>query len=353
MSKRRMQVRRVRGQSGFTLVEMLVVISIIVVLAGLLLPAVQAAREVARRASCGNNLKQLGIATRSFEASKRYMPAARSFPALGLPYVKPATWDTDSTGGTNGIGSDLHQSWVHALLPELDRRDMADQMRVTLQADSGLPANLTIPVAAATGGRLTVLYCPSDTTNDDTESLLSYGCNAGRVDAPNSTYPFDWFANGCFETRLKGRADTFPEPLKSASDQARDGQSNTILFAENIDLFDWRMATNEFEVGVVWLDYTDATVQSTFPGLNRDAGDDSLYSAGPNVWHARPSSGHPGGFMFCMMDGSTKFVAENIDYTVYARLMTSNGAKYYEPGTKVQNPTILLDQRNPIRDSEY
>jgi prepilin-type N-terminal cleavage/methylation domain-containing protein len=348
------QVKRRRVSLGFTLVEMLVVISIIVVLAGLLLPAVQAAREAARRAQCSNNLRQLGIAVRSHETSKTHLPASRSFPALGLPYLKPTTWKPDSDGSTASVlDSDLHQSWVHTLLPELDRRDMADQMRVYLQADPGLPANPTRLVADATGGKLTVLYCPSDSTNDDTESLLSYACNAGRVDAPNTTYPFDWFANGCFEPRLKGRSDTFPEPIKSTSDQAKDGQSNTILFAENIGLFDWRIATNEFEVGVVWLDYTDATVQSSFPGLNRDAGDDSTYPTGPDVWHARPSSGHPGGFMFCMMDGSTKFVAENIDYTVYARLMTSNGAKYYEPGTKNQNPTILADQRNPIRDSEY
>jgi prepilin-type N-terminal cleavage/methylation domain-containing protein len=353
MRMRRMPVRHIKRRRvslGFTLVEMLVVISIIVVLAGLLLPAVQAAREVARRASCGNNLKQLGIATRSHETSKTFLPAARSFPALGLPYVKPTTWDLDSTGASGSGISDLHQSWVHALLPDLDRRDMADAMRVYLHQDPGLPTNPTRRIQDAAVGRLTVLLCPSDSTNDDTDSLLSYGCNVGRADAPNTTYPFDWPANGCLDTRLKGRTDTFPEPTKTRSDEARDGQSNTILFAENIDLFDWRIANTEFDVGVIWIpDWTIAA----FPGLNRDAGDDSTYPAGPDAMHARPSSAHPTGFMICMMDGSTKFVAENIDYSVYARLMTSNGAKYYEPGTKTKVPAINAYQTQPISDGAY
>jgi len=356
MRMRRMPVRHVKRRPvslGFTLVEMLVVISIIVVLAGLLLPAVQAAREAARRIQCANNLKQLGIAAKSFETSKTFMPPARSFPALGLPYTKPPLWDSDSSGGSGTGVSDLHQSWVHSMLPELDRRDMADAMRTALQA------NPLLPVASAIGGRLNVVVCPSDSSNDDVESLLSYGCNTGMPDVPNSTYPFDWPANGGLNTRLKGRNDTFPEPPKTRSDEAKDGQSNTILFAENIDLFDWRIATSEPAVGVVWLNYFDSTVQSNFPGLNRDAGDDSTYPGNPDIWHARPSSDHPGGFNFCMMDGSTKFVAENIDPWVYARLMTSNGAKYKEPGTNAPlvvagpNNDPLDIQTTVLRESEF
>jgi prepilin-type N-terminal cleavage/methylation domain-containing protein len=350
MRMRRMPVRHVKRRRvslGFTLVEMLVVISIIVVLAGLLLPAVQAAREAARRAQCSNNLRQLGIAVRNNETAKTFLPPARSFPALGLPYAKPLTWNEDSDGSTTSvIDSDLHQSWVHALLPELDQRNLADTMRVALQA------NPSLPVANAVGGRLTVVSCPSDTTNDDTESLLSYGANVGMVDVPNTTYPFDWPANGCLDTRLKGRNDTFPEPKKTRSDEARDGQSNTILFAENIDLFDWRIASTESQVGVVWLNWNDPSF-SSFPGLNQDAGDDASYPAGPDIMHARPSSGHPGGFMFCMMDGSTKFVADNIDYTIYARLMTSNGAKYYEPGTQNKDAVVGPAQTVPISESDY
>jgi prepilin-type N-terminal cleavage/methylation domain-containing protein/prepilin-type processing-associated H-X9-DG protein len=336
-----MNVRR----SAFTLVEMLVVISIIVVLAGLLLPAVQAARETARRVSCSNNLKQLGLATTQFQTNKQVLPAARSFPEFGPPYVKPDNWNTDF---------DLVASWVHSLLPYLDRRDMADAMRTTLQAS---PATR---VRDAVGGRLTVLICPSDTTNDDTDSLLSYACNSGRADVPNTTYPFDWPANGALTTRLKGRLDTFPEPPKSATADFRDGTSNTILFAENIDCFSWQIANSEFDAGVVWLDWTDPAFATNFPGgpsgaLNVGAGDDVTYPAGPDVWHARPSSEHPGGFQFCMADGSVRFVSDTINYGVYARLMTSNCKKYNEPGLAPGNtvPALQTEQQKVLVESEF
>jgi len=328
---------RVPAAAGFTLVEMLVVISIIVVLAGLILPAVQMAREAARRAQCSNNLRNLGLAAQQFETNKQYLPASRSFPSIGPPYVKPDNWNTDFN---------LVSSWVHAMLPELDQRSLADTMRQTLQAAP------TTPIMGAAGGKLSVLICPSDSTNDDTDSILSYGCNSGRTDVFNPPYPFDWPANGAFTTRLKGRLDTFKETPKTAKADFNDGSTNTILFAENVDLFSWQIANTEYDVGVVWsIDTTNAS----FLQLNRGAGDDASYPAGPtDEFHARPSSEHPGGFQFCMADGSVKFVAETIDYSVFCRLMTSNGLKYDEPGAQnSQIPAIQAMQRTPLNETEF
>jgi prepilin-type N-terminal cleavage/methylation domain-containing protein/prepilin-type processing-associated H-X9-DG protein len=333
-----MKLRR----SAFTIVEMLVVISIIVVLAGLLLPAVQAAREAARQASCKNNLKQMGLAVRQWETSKTFLPPSRSYPSVSPP-TSPNLWSDRP---------DRYVTWVHVMLTELGRPDMFDELRRQLQAD--LPG-MTLAVPDIIGGRLAIVQCPSDTTDDDLEERISYGPNVGCVDntTPNAGMPFDFAANGCLDNRIKGRNDVFPIFKTASADISRgDGASNTILFAENVDLIDWRIAPFEANVGVVWGDPTAVTV-----GLNQFAGDDPspLAASPPDVNYARPSSEHPGGFQFGMVDGSVRFVAEGIDYTVYCRLMTSHGSKYQIPGVgqpPVGDP-ILLMQRNPVRESDF
>jgi prepilin-type N-terminal cleavage/methylation domain-containing protein len=93
-----------RRQRAFTIVEMLVVISIIAVLAALLLPAVQAAREAARRMQCANNLRNLATATQQFESAKNYLPASRTF--LSIPGTTTAKYAPDlwSRAGTTSPG---------------------------------------------------------------------------------------------------------------------------------------------------------------------------------------------------------------------------------------------------------
>ena len=130
--------------AAFTLVEMLVVISIIAILAALLLPAINGAREMARRASCSNNLKNLALAVQQFDQAKGQLPASRTFwnnptyltkvPASG---GVPANWNSTSPQlATNHI-----LSWVHEIMPYIEKQTIRDQIE---NPTGGLKAGVAI-----------------------------------------------------------------------------------------------------------------------------------------------------------------------------------------------------------------
>jgi len=125
-----------RNRSGFTLIELLVTISIIGVLVSLLLPAVQAAREAARRTQCLNNLKQIGLALHMLHDSRREFPSA-------FGYQSAAS------------ASQPQHSWFVELLPYIEQRALADQYRLDKKFDD----IENLPVIE---GTLTVMRCPSD-----------------------------------------------------------------------------------------------------------------------------------------------------------------------------------------------
>lgn len=329
-----------RKSRAFTVVEMLVVISIIVVLMGLLLPAVQAARESARRIQCGNNLAQLGKGIVQYEVNKGFLPPSRSYPSASPPYVRPASYNNSAHTIT----------WVHSIFFAI-KADAKQDLDAILSG-GGAPSTLTTG-AGRQPFDIKVLMCPSDMTNLSDPGKISYAVNGGRDDMlpPNGTYGFDWPENGVFDNRLKGSGENHKIYQTTLGDISNgDGASNTIMLAENPSLGTWHQISTEYDVCVLWQPI--APPGSPTIGLNRD-----YMNSAADLDHARPASFHPGGFNVVMCDGTVHFIGESLDYSVYVRLMTSNGMKMKDPGSNANSFDLTTSPYNdwvkPISEDSY
>ena len=181
-------------RTGFTLVELLVVITIISILVGLLLPAVQKARESARRTECLNNLRQMALATIEWKDRFRRFPGA--FERL------PST-------GTDSPSADLWATWSVSLLEDLEQTALYDRH-----------------LAGEYEGRFVNMFrCPSDSAKPRTGPVTSYVANGGR---PGS-YFTEKVANGVFLNRIAAESASINDG------SIRDGQEYTLAYSENVD----------------------------------------------------------------------------------------------------------------------
>jgi len=191
-------------RQGFTLIELLVVISIIGVLVGLLLPAINSAREAGRRAQCQNNLKNVGLALAQFSTGKN------SFPNSGIFFedaqtVNPQDPTTSSvfqaiklqdnpTGITVGpIAIKWARSWVVAILPFLDQADLSNAWNLEgsyLDNPTGGGAATEASNYTIGNTALAILRCPDDLNAQDGKGNLSYVCNGGFSRFP--AVPLAW-----------------------------------------------------------------------------------------------------------------------------------------------------------------
>ena len=337
--------------AGFTLVELLVVIAIIGVLVSLLLPAVQAAREAARRSTCTNNLKQLGLAVLNYEVAKKIFPTSE-----GWSGAAGGTAEEDNVNLAIRAGKKLSgKGWILTILPQLEQAPLYDQFRsggaFEGQFVSGICRNpregfgltskkggISVPELMKT--QLSALQCPSDdsvkdlsaeqfqwapcevaTTSykgvlDDTwlglDALYSNNLTAN----PSGKYEESPTNRDCHRgTRCRGMfyRNTWLQPVKMAS--ITDGTSNTLMIGEDVPEFNYHSAA--FYSNGDWC-------SCNFPINN-------LMNFPPETvarewWTSQGfRSRHAGGVHFCLCDGSVRFLADSTDSVVYRTKCTRNG----------------------------
>lgn len=294
---------------GFTLIELLVVIAIIAVLIALLLPAVQQAREAARRSQCKNNLKQYGLGLHN------YHDVHRMFPIAGQ------NWGNPSIG------------WQPRILPFMDQAPLYNQINFSLaQAwDTTLPDG-----SKARQHNVPYAKCPSDPESNLNRSDWAFGSYCGSLGSqrtPSASGSCNrWLTQGVNYDN-NGTSDHGNDLNKVSGmfgrlgpsigiHQVSDGTSNTIFVGE--------ILTDCNDHQGIWWDYNQAgnAHASTSVPLNdmttcpnsKKITDPACTN--PNNWNFSWGfrSSHTGGAHFLMVDGTVRFVSENIDYNTYQRI---------------------------------
>ncbi|MFO0788138.1 MAG: DUF1559 domain-containing protein [Pirellulales bacterium] len=339
-----------RPRRGFTLVELLVVIAIIGILVALLLPAIQAAREAARRAACSNNLKNVALAVLNHHDVKKHFPVNMG---IGKDYPNEAPAGT----AQSGVG------WILNTLPQLEEQALYDQFqqggafegsyqtgRCRVPAlNVGLASNKNgVIVPALMKMQLNVLQCPSDASvkqlsNNQYEWV---GCDVATTsykgviddtwanelgggtfsnDTPaqyrsgiyTEPTPIGTSDHDCHrDTRCRGVffRQSFQRPVTIA--KVSDGTSKTLLIGEDVPAY------NKHSVAF----FSNGSWCSCNTPLNYGLGQDpEIFST--NAWFDAQGfrSNHPGGAQFALVDGSVRFIVENVDNVMYRTSCTRNG----------------------------
>lgn len=313
---------------GFTLVELLVVIAIIGILVALLLPAVQAAREAARRTSCNNNLKQFGLALQNFHDIYQNFP--------------PGLTDDD----TANLG------WGTYILPYMEQTNLYDKFSDNLAAGTAPVAMFVVkggshPNIDSWGGNPCALRIDFGANQPYTQQVMSnYLCPSSAL--PNKDN------NGYGASSYVGNGGTEVIAFSSFACGAPQGIMTGVFSndAQNTTTFVYGMAavtdgtSNTLMVGEIGKSQNvtpNKTTDGNFPlwaGGNNDGGCNAKYIgahirlAGPNFNINRPpvdqqsdvsfGSFHPNGAQFVFVDGSVHFITQYIDTTVYSNFANRN-----------------------------
>jgi prepilin-type N-terminal cleavage/methylation domain-containing protein/prepilin-type processing-associated H-X9-DG protein len=301
-----------KSHLGFTLVELLVVIAIIGVLVALLLPAVQAARESARRARCANNLRQLALGCHNHEQVLGTLPRGGTEP--GLPV--PAGANDESCCGENGA----YWSWIARVLPYVEQDNLYKQ--------ANIPTNTIGQSKAQVATPLQIVYCPSSNATAKMTMMNPADFTAGTVIVAVTNYKGNQGSNWDVGQWINIRFGTVREGMRQGDgvlfrndaralptlrlNQITDGTSNTIMIGEVIP---------EVEDRNSWAYTNGAYATCAIPLNAKDVGGKWFP---PGQWQNNYSfrSRHPGGGQFAFCDGSVRFLNDNIAIQTYRALAT-------------------------------
>lgn len=329
---------------GFTLIELLVVIAIIAILVALLLPAVQQAREAARRSSCKNNLKQLGLAIHNYHEVSNQFPLS---PTNIYDGTQP-NWNNASRG-----------TYLVQMLPYVEQSaifDALDFRAVGTPWVAGLPGP-TVNLEAQTDPQgqlfrkktIPVFLCPSDDFDFylGHSTRANYAMSMGNQAMPSNANSFGaactLYPGNLFGTGPVGHGNTYiggqiSGIISRAGWSANfrdvvDGTSNVILAGEIRNGCGDHSVNGWFHFNAMWI-ATTAPINypiACYPGSplpdgsTYDGAPQSSATTGCNNWRNwQTSQGfkslHVGGAQFVMCDGSVQFLSENIDYLTYQYL---------------------------------
>jgi len=287
-----------RDRFAFTLVELLVVIAVIGILIALLLPAVQAAREAARRMGCSNNLRQIGLALYHYELVYKKLPPG-------------AIWKPN--GEAKGS--------VHIrLLPFLEQQSLHDQFDFNQPVIDGSTFPGTNRLIGSTV--LSVLVCTSDPGPSAYFGLAKHNYAASRgptavFDNPNCSCNHPWrsFAQAPLDSPFDFAGPFTRVGTAVRLAEVRDGLSNTIFFGEVRPACS-EHARNGWAQTNNGNGYCTTLIPLNFDTCSEDAPDPCRRFCNWNT-EVGFRSAHPGGAQFLLGDGSVRFIAETIDYATY------------------------------------